>query len=284
MPDGVILGEEHTALMFIATKCPLIDQLDRVKDEIIKGELGDSLQFVGKCFGKFDIIVEFREDSAKVASYKACTVQEKASQMVQEEFNLKDAICSSLVLCNEFKETKGKERSTSKDMPIRFYSLFIPKSTHFNLDKVLQEVKDNMRLLFSSSYFTFLLIISGNNFFNVFDDFTNFRENTVDFFYDSSTYVTIEWDKEDKPLGDRKIQANVLLKLEDGFGDIEDIKRGNFIKHKWKRFGSFDISLLIEADTLFEMKEKIYEVRSNEKVSHTSTPLLVEVENETNED
>lgn len=286
MPNGIVLGEEHTALMFISTKCSTIDQLDRIKDEIIRKELGESLQFVGKCFGKFDVIAEFREDSAKLASYKACIVQEKASGMIERDYQLQDPFCSSLVLCNEFLEINGKKRSTRDDLPIRFYSIFIPKISDFNLSKALKEVKDNMRLLFSSSYFTFLLIISGDTFYDVFNDFKTFRENTKNSFAESSTYVTINWNSniKDNPSGDRKIQANVFLRLKKGFGDLEEIGCDDVIKCKYKRFGSFDLSLLLETETLSQMKEKIFELRDNDKISHTSTALLMEVENERNGD
>ena len=85
MSSEVILGDKYTALMFIATKSFSEKQENRIKG-IIDKELGKSIQFVGKCFGKYDIIVEFREESsAKVASYKACNMQEEASKMMWEK-------------------------------------------------------------------------------------------------------------------------------------------------------------------------------------------------------
>jgi hypothetical protein len=277
----VILDDEHTALMFISTKGFRQDQENRIKD-IIKEEFGSGIKFVGRCFGKFDMIAEFEEASAKVASYKACNIQERATEMIQEERKSKEhPIGSSLVLCNEFLEPGKTERSRSNKLPIRFYSLFVPKNSATNLEEVLAQVKENMRLFFSSSYFTFLLVIAGNTFYNVFDDFTEFRENTKDFFSESSTHVAIDWKNEDKSYKDRKINANVLIKLKEGFGDIDDIKVDEFIKSINKRFGSFDISLLVAEGTLSEMKKKILKLRENRKISHTSTSLLMERENET---
>jgi len=283
MPNRVKLGKMHTALMFISTKCFRQDQEDKIKD-IIKEEFGSSIKFVGRCFGKFDMIAEFEEASAKVASYKACHIQERATEMIQEERKSKEhPICSSLVLCNEFLEPGKTERSRSNELPIRFYSLFVPKNSATNLEEVLAQVKENMRLLFSSSYFTFLLVIAGDTFYNVFDDFTKFRENTKEFFSESSTHVAIDWKNEDRPSEDRKIEANVLVKLKDGFGDIDDIKEDEFIKSEYKRFGSFDFSLLVEDETLWEMKRKILILRElyGKKIAHTSTSLLMERENET---
>jgi hypothetical protein len=148
---------------------------------------------------------------------------------------------------------------------------------------VLKEVKNNMRMFFTFSYFTFLLIISGDTFHEVFNDFTKFRVATNAFFLESSTYVTIDWDNKDIA-GKRKVRANLLLKLKDGFGDIGDIEANKFIKSKYKRFGSFDISLLVENKTLFGMKKQILDLRLEKKnvISHTSTSLLVEEENGTN--
>jgi hypothetical protein len=282
MPDGVILGDRYTALMFVATKSFSEKQENKIKG-IIDKELGKSIQFVGRCFGKYDIIVEFREESsAKVASYKACNMQEEASKMMWEktpkDYKIKDSICSSLVLCREFIKTDGMKKSSIKGLPIRFYSLFVPKNIPINLDQILGEVKDNMGLFFSSSYFAFLLVISGNNFYNVFDDFSKFRESTKEFFLESSTYVAIDWKKEDIPSDKKKIEANVFLKLKDGFGNIEDIVRDDFIRSKYKRFGSFDFSLLVEDETLWEMKRKILKLRElyGKKIAHTTTSLLIE--------
>jgi len=232
MPNRVRLGKEHSALMFISTKCFSIQE-NQIKKEIIDNELGSSCQFVGRCSGKFDMIAEFEEASAKVASYKACNIQERATKMIQEERKSKEhPICSSLVLCNEFIEPRKIERRSIKELPIRFYSLFVPKDSAVNFEVVLAQVNANMRLLFSSSYFTFLLVIAGDTFYNAFDDFTEFRENTKDFFMESSTHVAIDWENGDKTFGDKKIEANVLLKLKEGFGDIDDIKVDEFIKLK----------------------------------------------------
>jgi len=208
MPDNVILGDMYTALMFIATKSFSEKQENKIKGRIDE-ELGKSIQFVGRCFGKYDIIVEFREESsAKIASYKACKMQEEASKMMWEkmpkDYQIKDSICSSLVLCREFIKTDGMKKSSIKGLPIKFYSLFVPKNTPINLDQILEEVKDNMGLFFSSSYFAFLLVISGNNFYDVFDDFSKFRESSKEFFLESSTYVAIDWEKEDIPSDKKK--------------------------------------------------------------------------------
>lgn len=274
MSNRVRLDGMHSAVMFISTKCFSIEQEKRIK-KIIDEKLGKNCQFVGRCFGKFDIIVEFQEESAKVASYKACTVQESATEMITEENKqIKEhPICSSLVLCNEFIDNRRTERSLNK-LPIRFYSFLLPKKPTINLDRVLKEVTENMRLFFSSSYFTFLLIISGDTFYRVFDVFREFRENTKDSFSESSTHVAIDWENEDKS-SEEKINANVLIKLKEGFGDINDIKVDEFIKSKNKRFGSFDISLLAEAETLSDMKQKILKLRENRRISHTSTSLLI---------
>jgi hypothetical protein len=282
MSNGFSLSKECSAVMFISTKCFAEGQEDQVK-EIIDTELGDKKQFVGRCFGKFDIITEFTAASAEVASYNACNIQKEASEVLRQKECKNDyPICSSLVLCNELIESEGVARSSPKELSIRFYSLFVPKDLPINLSRVLREVKkNNRRILVSFSYFTFLLIISGDTFHKVFDDFMEFRKVTKNFFLESSTYVAVDWENKDKP-GEKNIKANLLLKLKDGFGEIDDIRLDKFIKSKYKRFGSFDISLLVEEETLFEMKSKILKLRKNKKISHTSASILMEEENGTN--
>lgn len=281
MPNECSLREDYSAVMFISTKCFARAQEDPVKEKIVE-ELGDKIQFVGRCFGKFDIITEFTEKSAKVASYKACNIQKNASEVIQNGSNKHLPICSSLILCKEFKKSKGIVRNSPEESPIRFYSLFVPKNLSIDLDKVLAEVKNNMRLFVTFSYFTFLLVVSGDTFYKVFDDFTKFREATKNSFLESSTYVAIDWDNEDKP-GERNICASMLLRLKDGFGDMGDVREDRFIKTIYKRFGSFDFSLLVEAETLYELKNNILRFRekNNEKISHTATSVLMEEKNET---
>jgi hypothetical protein len=281
MPNECSLREDCSAVMFISTKCFAKVQEDLLKKKI-EEELGDKKKFVGRCFGKFDLITEFTEESAEVASYKACNIQKNASEVIQNGSNGHYPLCSSLILCNEFKKSEGIVRNSPEENPIRFYSLLVPKNSPIDLDKVLAEVKNNMRLFVTFSYFSFLLIVSGDTFDEVFKDFLEFRKATKNSFLESSTYVAIDWDNKDKK-GKRNICASMLLKLNDGFGDLGDVKGNMSIKTKYKRFGSFDFSLLVEAETLYALKDDILTFREKykEKISHTATSLLMEEKNGT---
>ncbi len=290
---GIKLSKTHRAIMFISTK-NLPEGLENKVKEVIEEELGDKIQFVGRCFGRFDMVAEFDEKSAKVASHNVCEIQEKAADRLRRSGKAgRDPICSSLMLCNEFVAEGAENENEGKSgcNPIlKLYSFLYPRKTQVDLGKVLTElrkikeeltsIEGDANLFFSSSNYTFLLMISGNMFCKMFKQFTAFREETQDSFLESCSYVAIGWDKEDHQCEDgRLIKGYIFLKLSDGFGE-SGIKENNIIKSVYKRFGWSDISLEVEAPTLYEMKRKILDLRKNydKKIAYTSTLLLPERE------
>ena len=291
MPN-VKLSKIHRAIMFISTKS-LSEGLENKVKEVIEEELGDKMQFVGRCFGRFDMVAEFDEKSAKVASHKVCEIQEKAANKLRESGKEvgRDPICSSLMLCNEFvaEGAESRNEDTSSNPILKLYSFLYPRRAQVNLEDALiklEKIREELtgiagdaNLFFSSSNYTFLLMISGNMFCKMFEQFMEFREETQDSFLESCSYVAIGWDKEDHQCEDgRSIRGYVFVKLKDGFGD-SGMKEEGIIKSVYKRFGWSDISLEVEAPTLHEMKRKILELRKNYgNVIYTSTLLLPERE------
>jgi len=71
-------ANEHNAIMWISTKALLAED-EKYIAEIIEKKLKNKenkIAFLGFCFGRFDLIVEFKETSAKVASNVVCELQE----------------------------------------------------------------------------------------------------------------------------------------------------------------------------------------------------------------
>ncbi len=280
--------------MFISTKS-LSESLENNILRVIDNELKGNLRFVGRCFGRFDMVAEFDEESAKVASYKVCKIQEKAAKELRKIKDVsKDPICSSLMLCNEVfdEDILSHEDTDSKYPALRLYSFLYPRKPKIDLVKILTQLIDTRKslksingsasLFFSLSNYSFLLMISGNKFCKMFDEFMKFRAMTKDVFLESCTYVAIGIDKNGEMLKDlkcdnKKIKAYIFLKLKDGFGDI-NIQEGGIIKSIDKRFGWSDISLEVEAYTLYEIKRKILDLREKyrDQISNTSTLILPE--------
>ncbi|MCD6492561.1 MAG: hypothetical protein J7K36_01975 [Archaeoglobaceae archaeon] len=180
--SNIKLSKIHRAIMFISTK-NLSEELENKVKEAIERKVENKLRFVGRCFGRFDMVAEFDDRSAKVASRRVCKIQESAAKELENLHGLRDPICSSLMLCNEFLVDGEKSVDELDYIPptLKLYSFLYPRKTQVNLEEVLTElekVKENLasieggaNLFFSSSNYAFLLTISGNMFCKMFEQF-----------------------------------------------------------------------------------------------------------------
>lgn len=281
------LDNNHRAIMFISTKNFTRSREDELKESILS-DLG-SVVFIGRCFGRFDIVLEMIESSAKVASYKLSTAQERAAKFLKEKYGIDNPLSSSLILCNEFIGDKSTDESF-ENKPIRLYTFLRPNSlavmgSKDSLDYVYSQLEKNTRFFFSCSDYTFMLITTGNTFCDTYKDFIRFRENTQSYFLDSCTYAIINWDKEDERCDNGEpLIAQVYIKLKKGFGKLElDGIEDNLqplgvrIKSISDRFGWSDTCIILEAPTLSALKKAILKIRKGDNILHTSTLLLPEV-------
>jgi len=285
--SNVKLSDSLRAVMFISTR-NLPEDLENEVVKVITEKIKDKLCFVGRCFGRFDIVAEFDEESAKVASYKACLIQEEAANKLKEKAG-ENPVCSSLILCREFISRDKYVKDTGKVRPaLKLYVFLHPKRTRIDLEEILGEIKKvneelkktdgEASLFYSSSIYTFVLTLSGNALCQIFEQFKNFRENTIKYFSESCTYVAIGL-AEDGTLKDKEckkpVRAYVFVKLKKGFGDISI--DSEIIRSINKRFGWSDISVEVEAPTLYQLKKEILNWRIKYgEIERTSTLLLPE--------
>jgi len=273
---------DHRAIMWICTKGVLKKEEDRILKIINKGLKGKEISFYGHCFGRVDLIIEFVEGSAKVASNYVCNLQEQiVSELRKSNQNILDPVSSSLSLCNKVLYD-GSRKGNSKSK-IRTYTFLRPKSKGVNLEEVVKTIKkldrkyatSNMEIFWTSSTYTFLLTINGNVFHPMFSKLIKFRDATSEYFSESCTYVGLGWECNDAK-GKKKIRANTFVKLKSGFGELELNKK---IEDDWnridKRLGWSDLCLEIEKPTLRAIKEAILKLRESHRNEIVSTSTLL---------
>ena len=272
------------ATMWISTKGLIKDEEKKVIQVITDNIVQEDLIFYGYCFGKFDLIVEFTDKSAKVASNRVCNLQEKISESLKKcKPQISDPICSSLTLGIKISNQDGVSRVSHRydKYPIRMYTFLKPISKYVNLSAILSNLNTGMDVFWNASSYSFLLTTNGKNFHDTFNKILQYRLSTEEIFSESCTYVGLHWDKVDEKCK-REIDALVFVKLKKGFGELK-LKDGE--EEIWevkKRLGWFDISLKYKkgARTLKELKEAILTLRRNhtEDIEATSTILLPEEE------
>lgn len=269
------LSDTHHAIMWISTKGAALDDEKEIV-EVARKVLGDEISFVGFCFGRFDLILEFSHESARVASYKVCKLQEGLDGVLKAKGN-HNSICSSLTICSMI------AGEPDFDKKLRVYSFLRPKDSELDLD-ALEEIvlklsgeNDSLsiQLGWNTSMYSFLLVVGGDKFSEAFDVMQKFRGATKDYFSDSCTYVGVNWDSvldED----DVEIHATSFVRTEDGFGWLE---LSEVDKKIWNprsmRFGWSDICLFTRSKSLLEIKQRVLDIRKNyPSIKNTSTLLL----------
>lgn len=272
----------HNAIMWISTKGFFLEDerniINLIRQEIKQLELETkekiSIIFTGYCFGRFDLIVEFQHNSAKVASNTVCYLQEKIRNELENKKS-PDPICSSLTIGNKVIFNNSNSKTDTK-CPLRTYTFLRPKTNNMDLTKVSDKLKQNMELFWTSSSYTFLLTMNGLKFHRMFKDIVDFRAKTEQYFSESCTYVGLRFETEDEE-NREPINALTFVKLK-GFGDF-DLKENE--ESDWndpeKRLGWSDICLTPKnKHKLIDLKMAILKLREThqDEIFSTSTLLL----------
>ncbi len=261
--------------MWISTKSVKKEHEEKLV-EIAKKELGDKLSFIGYCFGRFDLIIEFVEKSAKVASFRVCKLQEEFENALKTDCG-SNSVCSSLTICNPVGDTVKSEKA------IRLYTFLRPKSEGVDfeiveelIEKLNSEDKDfPLQLFWNTSTYSFLLIVDGDMFSKAFTKMLNFRDKTANYFLDSCTYVGLNLSS-DPDEDDEEIMASTFVKLKEGFGrlDLDEAEREIWNPIS-KRLGWSDVCLFTHDKSLRKIKEHILQLRhKHSEIINTSTLLL----------
>lgn len=275
----VHFNPDYNVIMWISTKGGLPRKDEGIIIKIIRRKLRKKLIFIGHCFGRYDLIAEFKAGSGKVVSNTVCELQEKLGEELRTRVKkIVDPLCSSLTLANKVMCRSLPITSDTGFPPIKTYTFLQPKK-RINLGEIVLKLDSTMELSWITSSYAFLLSVRGSNFSEMFNKVINFREGTRRHFRESCTYVGLDFWKSDVRMAE-PVRALVFLKLRKGFGDFKLDKQKNEY-NDWhppeKRLGWSDICLTPKNKyTLRELKDAILKLRENHrnKLITTSTLLL----------
>jgi len=273
----VKFSNDHSAIMWISSKgVTRNDEAEVVKT--IRKKLENELVFVGHCFGRYDLIVEFKADSAKVASNIVCDLQEKLAEKLRTRLGIADPICSSLTLGNKLILSSNGEKARGAH-PLKMYSFLRPKKGKINLEEIISNLDSTMEVFWITSTYSFMLTTVGLNFYKIFNKFLDFRKKTQHHFQESCTYVGLDFDGEDTETSS-PIQATTFLKLKKGFGEfrLRSNEKDDWYQPK-KRMGWADICLTPKnKHSLRELKNAVMKLRENHmgELNTTSTLLMLD--------
>jgi hypothetical protein len=289
--NRVTLSRDYNAIMWISSRNLSAREEVRVINLIKSGLEKESknLIFYGHCFGRYDLIVEFIDQSAKVASWCVCDLQERIenqSRIKVKGRGFKRLLCSSLTLCNALQSTYYKVNHKLNDSPIRIYTFLKPKMGEISYSELLtitQELdrtyKSSVTQLFwNPSSYAFLLVTYGDFFNQMFAKILEFRRRSEEFFSESCTYVGLGLGLEDK--NEDVIEALVFIKLRRGFGEIDiDITTTNYTATLsgplLKRLGWFDLCIPLKRRTLREIKDFVLKLRERHQMDIVTTSTLL---------
>lgn len=248
------------------------------------------IPYVGACFGRYDLVLEFSAKNPRVASSYVW----RLDQFVENELKREIDLCPSLTLCREILFEDEKSKENVNDFKIRAYVLFRLKSG-VSTDYLVELLKCTKnitpsRLYWNSSSYEYILLLDGDAYVEIFDRLKYFRDKHREHLSETCTYFTVRWNFSKGRLvkdntNDEGIYALVFAKLtEDLKGEFkgtsgctplfEDKSEKGILQ--FRRLGYLDECVGIFKPTLWEIKETIFEIRDIEEnlIVSTSTVLL----------
>jgi hypothetical protein len=255
-----------------------------------------NILYVGCNFGRYGIMVEFESKSPRVASYVAKKIERLTKGSKSHTASASTLICRKALFSTEHNSpSRGKDRGT-----IRAYTFLNLKTVHSkgSVDSFHKYIKDNsdLTLYWNSSAYSFLLVIEGDCFHDVFSRIIRLRKVLVPNLLSMSTFFVLKWnlEKQDfsrdtpKTLNGHVIEipAIVYVKLRSS-QQSTDAKRLSLGSRSWQKMfsqsayqyrrpGWLDECLWLEADTVYDIMKALVDLRKrNAKlVAQTSTLLL----------
>ncbi|MGC1121512.1 MAG: hypothetical protein WBA22_10505 [Candidatus Methanofastidiosia archaeon] len=213
MVDGKIrLERKQTAIQFISTKGVWEEEqkeiISIIRDYFEKIE-NLEYYYIGWVFGKYDIVIEFCLEDAKVASYHACKIQEKIDKF-NERKDKGRKIYSTLSLSRRV----GMETGNSNDfirkpkgaivayvfMNIR-YQLgeqnlqHLLKDILYNLRSLEEDSETRIELFWNASTYFLLLRINGNCYNRIYKELIEFKKLMKGLVLETCSYFVLRYDE-----------------------------------------------------------------------------------------
>lgn len=240
---------------------------DKVRREVIGSE-----GFLGTCFGRYDLVLDFFHESAKVASYKVSLLQ----KCLNDSASLPSSL--SLSLCKQIAKS-GQERRG----PIRTYTFLRPRKSYAEaLDglraSIAKETELSASVLWNASRYSLILILDGDELLSVLEGIVRTRTSIADFVAEGSSTVSLEYSSSDRPSKGIRALVYARLKSRPGHWETRDpmIRLFEDLDSPAKRTGWFDISIAVRVDSLRSLQEWLFlfKEKYGSNVQQTGTVLL----------
>ncbi len=290
-------GKEYRAISWAYIKFMSSNQRKKFSQTITKELSGAQIKksYVGACFGKYNQVIDFWNQSGKVASHHLSRIQDNLEK--------EGIICSlSSLLCKPLDE--GYKKIDSK--VINSYTFFKPTDNSKSITEIIQKSKEIVNELgnsteayWNNSMYPILIITHSNNYDEV-AKHTQTLRTKADWAMDSSSYITIKVKpNSDEPEQDESCSdfpAIVFMKLSSmahtpAIHKYVQTTRKGFPKIKYSsdprlmsplfRFGWYDVCDIVFTKSLTQLYNyvKFLKDRSKGMITYTSTLLLTEEQN-----
>jgi hypothetical protein len=228
--------------------------------------------YYGFAFGKYDLVVDLPEESAKVASFKLCNLLNKLSQQYET--------CGTFVIGREFYSIgpfEGKVRS---------YTFLSVEPSEDRIEGIVDVLKTEqykgISLWWNPSAFELVLTCDGDSYETVVKTVRRIRGDVSNFVIDGSTLTTLRAKEIDKEMTEECVAVTYLKLHELKPEKLAIPDSGN--KILWferycnpvERLGWFDCCLAIKFKSLKALHKAITDLRvlNLEKIRLSSTMLL----------
>ena len=239
--------------------------------------------YFGVCYGRLDLIVEIESESAKVASYRFCQLQERMSSRGL----LGQPVSMSMILAKPILPLTPVQREDSRG-PIRSYTFARPREREFPFDRVKAFLETNTsdsvtasEALWNCSAYPLIIEFEGSNIHDILSLVFGFRHYLDKEVADTSTYITLGYSKEGLATDDPVSTMNAVTRLKlrtfepNHWHEPITSATGGFERPQ-QRTGWLDVELRFRGQSVRELEECFLTLRKlrGSEILQSSTVLL----------
>lgn len=226
----------------------------------------------GVCLGKYDFVIEFKEENAMIASYKVKKLQSEIQKTVGIH-------CSaSLYLCKQI----HSEGTDGRPSSLRSYVFVRPADLDYPMSELLKGLNSSCgkvtrgRLMWNTTSYSAIVTLEGENVQDLITGVLTFRKSVEGRISDTSTIVSIAFDS-NGIASDKSIDKNVPC--------IIHVKMKKYDEGEWSgsrlgkaevTLGWFDLTFEESFQSVNSLVSSILELRqaSADRILETATVIL----------
>lgn len=293
----IVFDYKYTSVAWITVECLMKHDIQRISRVINKTLDPSPLAFFGCSFGRHDLVVESSNESPRVASWKTLQIQKELEKMKQAGKVSFEAISCSQSICRKVTTMRGSvSKKPQQQFPLKAYIFARPKADFQESELVrlakLVDSRGDMDLLWNSSSYNLILLLSGYCYYDMFSDLIKIKKNFLELTIETCAFFAVRWDSRIKDFcrdiprkdnGKKLIPAITYVKLKKG-ANPKFLLRSNewtpilgSASVQFRRPGWLDECLLGEKETLRQILDSVSSFREDNRpyIRYTSTiPLF----------